>query len=333
MTKEQENKITNIVQYLLSNTSIKEDAIKRMIIKRYTSLPIDESMDILIMHIGREVLDKKITEEQIQEIIPDLTSIYPEKFSTYDDLYNRFKWLQRMNLEYAQMTLMENHQIIIEMFDKFNELLNGNFDCYYTGGIVGYLATNHSLERYHSDLDLLFNENDLEKLYKLIEENEDFNLEGDIVEKDAHGHEFKITYKNMPITIGLFLFERSSDEGLITKDYHYELDEDDNLVLYVDEHHYTNEYTTLAFSDTIRTHNGFPYKMQSLEAIYNNKKNGRAKDEFDLEIIKDQVDMLGDYLLDVKKRNNYDVKNKNADDSVAKKVESMIENRWARTQK
>ena len=40
------------------------------------------------------------------------------------------------------------------MFDKFNEWIQGKFDCYYTGELMGYLATVHELERYHGDLDL-----------------------------------------------------------------------------------------------------------------------------------------------------------------------------------
>ena len=43
----------------------------------------------------------------------------------------------------------------IEAFDKLNCLIGAQLDSFYTGGLMEYLATNHQLERYHGDLDLL----------------------------------------------------------------------------------------------------------------------------------------------------------------------------------
>ena len=44
----------------------------------------------------------------------------------------------------------------------------------------------------------------------------------------------------------------------------------------------------MAFSNQIRKHNEIPYRMMSLESIYNSKKNSRPKDRYDAQIIKEQ---------------------------------------------
>ena len=56
--------------------------------------------------------------------------------------------------------------------------------------------------------------------------------------------------------------------------------------------------------------------MQSLESIYNAKKNSRPKDRYDASIIKDSVDLMVDYQLDTQKQDNYEVKGKSLNNSI-----------------
>lgn len=44
------------------------------------------------------------------------------------------------------MPLTENHKLVLEAFDKFNELIGTLFDCFYTGGLMGYLVTFLSIK-------------------------------------------------------------------------------------------------------------------------------------------------------------------------------------------
>ena len=112
-----------------------------------------------------------------------------------------------MNMEYPQMPLTENHKLVLEAFDKFNELIDIKFDSFYTGGLMGYLAINHELERYHGDLDLYINEEQLLALYSLVQQSEDFEFVSNMDHKEQNGHEFKINYKGTPMSIWLFLLE------------------------------------------------------------------------------------------------------------------------------
>lgn len=99
---------------------------------------------------------------------------------------------------------------------------------------------------------------------------------------------------------------------------------DINGPLLVNEHHLSKEYTQMLLDNQVRQHNGIPYRMQTLESIYNSKKNSRLKDRYDAEIIKDNIDVLIDYELDTQKQNNFDVNRKDATNSVVSTIEYQI---------
>jgi len=246
-----------------------------------------------------------------------------EKYSSKEDLMTRLNWLKSMNMTHPQMPLSENHKLVIEAFDKFNQIIGTNFDSYYTGGLMGYLATSHPLERYHGDLDLFINEEQLEALYEIVMQSEDFEFISNMDHKEENGHEFKIQYKGTPMSIGLFLFERKPNNEIVIKEY-YHLNNNPSEELLVNEQHLSPEYAQMIFANDIRNHNGIPYRMQSLESIYNSKKKSRPKDRYDATIIKDSIDLMIDYQLDTQKQNNYDVKRKDANDSIVALMERKV---------
>ena len=259
----------------------------------------------------------------------DLLAGISDDYPTKKEVYGRFEWLSSMNMLHTNMSLTDNHETIIEVFDEFNKLIGINFDAFYTGGLMGYFATNHKLERYHSDLDLFINENQLKELYNLVKNSPDFSFVDQLDDKSENspgkmaGHEFKITYKDTPISVGLFLFERKENDEVVIKEYYHSVNDPENDLL-VTEKHLNPEYAKLAFSNEIREHNGISYKMQSLESIYNAKKNGRPKDRYDADIIREFIDLSIDARLDYLKTENYDVHRKNADYSVVSEFDKTI---------
>lgn len=66
--------------------------------------------------------------------------------------------------------------------------------------------------------------------------------------------------------------------------------------------------------------------MQTLESIYNSKKNSRPKDRYDATIIQDFVDKQIDYKLDTEKQDNYDINHQIATNSVVQQMEETIKN-------
>lgn len=293
-------------------------------IQRLCSMHVNDAIDTILVSLN-DLLDRKLlTLEDIFSNVDSILRLNPERYTSASDLIERLNWIKRMNMGHPRMSLTENHQLVVEAFDRFNELLGGNFDCYYTGGLMGYLATGHALERYHGDLDLFINEQQLLALKELVDLNSDFAFVSNMDHKEVNGHEYMIVYKGTPMSIGLFLFERKPDNSITHKEYYFE-NPDINGQLFVDEHHYSKDYTEMAFSDQVREHNGIPYRMMSLESIYNSKKNSRPKDRYDAQIIKDYVDRTIDYRLDVERKNNFDINHKPVTQSIIQTVEQLIQ--------
>lgn len=279
------------------------------LVQRLSTFDIDDAIDTILVSLNSLANRKVLTQEDVFSNVDLILQLNPDKYKNAGDLVARLNWIKSMNMEYPQMPLSENHKLVIETFDKFNGLVGTDLDSYYTGGLMGYLATGHELERYHGDLDLFINEEQLDTLKTLVDSSEEFEFVSNLDNKEVNGHEYKITYKGTPMSIGLFLFSREENGEVVIKGYYYP-NKDKKEGLHVDEHHLSQEYASMMFSEEIREHNGAHYRMQSLESIYNAKKNSRPKDRYDASIIKDSVDLEIDYRLDTEKGNNYDINNK-----------------------
>lgn len=293
-------------------------------INRLCSMNIDDSIDAILVSLNDLLNRGLINQDDIFSNIDSILELNPNKYTSVNNLIDRLSWIKEMNIEHPDMPLAENHQLVVEAFDSFNELINGNFDCYYTGGLMGYLATGHKLERYHGDLDLFINEQQLVALKELVDSSPDFDFVSNMNHKEVNGHEYKVVYKGTPMSIGLFLFERQLDNSITTKEYYFE-NQNMNGLLFVDEHHFSKEYTEMSFSNQVREHNGIPYRMKSLESIYNSKKNSRPKDKYDAQVIKDSVDMMIDYRIDVERKNNFNINHKIASQSVIQTIEQLMQ--------
>ncbi len=324
MSEDQKKTIFQLVHTFAEKANITNQDDIDHTFNRLCSMNIDDSIDNILVSLNDLLNRKLITQEDVFNNVDSIISLNPDKYSSVNDLIDRLNWIRSMNMEHTSMPLTENHQLVVEAFDRFNELLNGDFDCYYTGGLMGYLATNHELERYHSDLDLFLNEQQLIALKDLVDASQDFDFVSDMSHKDVNDHEYKVVYKGTSMSVGIFLFERLPDNSITTKKYYFE-NRDPNGQLLVDEQHFSKDYTDMAFSNQIREHNGIPYRMMSLESIYNSKKNSRPKDRYDAEIIKNSVDMMVDYRLDVEKRNNFAISRKPVTQSVVQTVEKLMQ--------
>lgn len=284
-----------------------------------SNMHVNDTIDRMIVILNEQLRAKRLNLEDIKNNTYLLTKINP-KYQDFDSLVKRLEWLREMNIMWPEMPLSENHKLAVEAFDEFNELLQGKFDCFYTGGIMGYLNTSQSLERYHSDLDLFINEGELESLKALVEESSDFEFVSNMEHKEANGHEYKVVYKDTPMSIGLFLFARGMDNSITKKEYFYR-NQDVNNDLLVSEKHFSKEYTDLSFDGTLRNHNGIPYRSMSLESIYNSKKDARPKDRYDAQKIAPFIDKRKEEKIEELKPLNTEVKEKVANDSVVKKIE------------
>lgn len=255
-----------------------------------------DAVDRLIVKLDELYRGGELSETDVFANADKILRLSHGQYTSVEDLLKRRQWLKEMNLERPEIPLEENHKLVTNTFDNFNKLIGLDFDVYYVGGAICYLASNHMLERYHGDLDIMVNERQLAKLRERIKDCNDFDFKDNMANKmQEDGHEYKIVYKHGPMSIGIFLFDRN-DDGTVTQKAYYKkkLKDADGQIkdrLYVREDHFSKKYVDITFSDEIRTYHGYPYKMVSPESIFSYKRGGRPKDQYDARIMRDIVDM------------------------------------------
>ena len=291
MELDKQQLIKRIINDVADLVNIQDENKRNAKVNQLLPLTLEDAVDSLLIAFSKSINSGNLQKTDVIKIVQEhMTKLLPEKYPTAEALANRLGWLKGMNMEDMEMPLSENHQIVEETFDQINKLLGNKFDYYHTGGLMGYLASGKPLERYHGDLDFFINENQLLTLKNLVDNNPNFKMISSLETKENNGHEFSILYKDSPIEIGLFLFDRSNNDEIILKSYYQDEKSKGNLVC--DETHLSKEYSDLAFpKNNYKSHNNIPYSVQSLEAIYSSKNTStRMKDKHDANVIENDVD-------------------------------------------
>ena len=291
------NKITEKV-YRLVNALIKiyneknsekitESKVKQ-VVEDLSKFDTETIMDSLILRIINWIDTWMFTREDVLSNIELLLDIDPENFKSIEDVINRYNYLRTIWLDKVKIIkncseiLKENHENVVEVFDNFNKLIENLkeewLDYYYTWWLVGYLWTNTDLQRYHGDIDICLNVDDLEKLKNFIQKNWDFWFKfiDNMKNKWEHWHEYMIQYWDNPILIWLFLFKKTEDNKISRVEYDF----DWNWEIITTESPMENvEIEDWKFNDT-------GYKRQSLKSLYDSKKDSyRPKDKYDVKIL------------------------------------------------
>lgn len=207
----------------------------------------------------------------------------------YYDLEKRYLWLKKMNIDPNIIHLNENHQSIYEIFDKCNVMFNeNNIEYYYTSGILSYMLINKELQRYHHDLDIFVNMNDLEKLEQVCS-NYGFTFKRQLGDRNDGTKRvmLKMYYENvLEIPITLFMYVRQEDNTIEQNDYFI-----DDGKFYIEKIYNSPLVVNLSFSDEPKYHNNIKYFAITLEALYLSKIGNRPKDIYDCSQFEKHLDL------------------------------------------
>lgn len=242
-----------------------------------------DKLDILIYNICSDTCSE-------QSKIEKLSMIASEYNIPIDDLFKRYKWLKDMKINPNEIHLEENHQQIYEIFDEYNKMLDeNNIEHYYTSGILSYLLVDKELERYHHDLDIFINMEDLTKLEQVCNDY-NFSFERKIGDREDGTKRImlKMYYKDeIDIPITVFMYVREKDNSIIQKDYFI----DKNGQSCVEYIYNSPSISELSFSNCPKFHNGIKYYSITPEALFLCKSDNRPKDIYDCVVFKHIIDI------------------------------------------
>lgn len=254
------------------------------------------------------------------EVIKELSTLVYRTLGTNDDCYNyALTVIRNINPEICppveetkeilakmfsnevegNMSLDENHKLVNESLIKFASLFNQvGIDYYIVGALPCFLKTGVPLFRYHDDIDIMVNEDDIPKIAELIELS-GYKFHDDRFPTIERFHEME---QNKPphtvlaqnpeneFHLGFFTFRREPDNSITMRE-HSHREENGEVLVDVLERTSDPIGTALRYDEVPTEYYGTSFRTSTVESVYNLKSyTKRPKDITDMQKLEPYVD-------------------------------------------
>ena len=166
------------------------------------------------------------------------------------------------------------------------------------GALPCFLKVGIPLFRYHDDIDIMINEDDIPKVAVLVErlgyifQDDRFpNIDRlhEMMEKKPP-HTVLAQNPNNEFHLGFFTFRREKDESITMREYSHE-EKNGDVIVNVLERTSTPIGTSLRYDDNSTEYNGTSFRTSTVESIYNLKSyTKRPKDITDMQKLEPYID-------------------------------------------
>ena len=288
------NRLQEVINALATVTEITDEQ-KSQLVTKYSSMNDTEVIKDLAEKAYTLLKDNNDAYEYSLEVIrlinPELCPPIETMKAILDNMFNN-------NIE-GNMSLEENHALVVESLKKYTKLFNeAGIDYYIVGALPCFLKAGIPLFRYHDDIDIMVNEDDLKKIADIIEETgyqfhddrfPDINRLHEMMENKPP-HTVLAQNPDNEFHLGFFTFKREQDNSITMREYsHREVDGE--VVVDLLERKTTPEATDLKYDSTPTQFEGTEFKTSSIESVYNLKQyTKRPKDVTDVQKLAPYVD-------------------------------------------
>lgn len=287
-------KINNAIDALTKVIPVPEEK-KTELITRASSLSETEVIKKLSQIVYR-VLGNN--EELYNYSLEVIRNINPEICPPVEEMKARLNRLYSNEVE-GNMSLEENHKLVNESIVKFTTLFNQyGIDYYIVGALPCFLKTGQQLFRYHDDIDIMINEDDIPKVAEIIELS-GYEFHDDRfpsieryqeIEQNKPPHTVLAQNPNNEFHLGFFTFRREQDKSITMREYSHHL-EDGMVVVDVLERQSDPIGTSLRYDETPTEYMGTTFRTSSLESVYSLKAyTRRPKDITDIQKLESFID-------------------------------------------
>lgn len=287
-------KLRLLIDELASLMNVPEDK-KESIFQRYVGKPdIDVIKELSVIAYKTLRHDQGYYDYALIRIRNYNQSICPSLQEMKKILSNMFE-----NISEENMPLEENHKLINDEIIRFTKLFNeAGIDYYIVGALPCFIKTGIPLFRYHDDIDIMINEDDIEKVREIINET------GYLFQDDRYPslerfyeilqnkppHTVMAQNPNNEFHLGFFTFRREKDSSVTMREYSHRV-ENGSLIIDVLERRNSVEGTHLRYDETQVEYNGTSFKTGTLENVVHLKQfTQRPKDITDTEKLIQFVD-------------------------------------------
>ena len=287
-------KLNNAIDSLSRVITVSEEK-KQELITKYSSLSEKEVIKELSQIVYRLLRNN---EELYDFSLGVIRNINPQICPSIEEMKN---YLSRMfsNEIDRNMSLEENHSLINETIIKFTTIFNQNgIDYYIVGALPCFLKIGIPLFRYHDDIDIMINEDDIPKVAEIIElsgykfyDDRFPSLERyQEMEQNKPPHTVLAQNPNNEFHLGFFTFKREKDNSITMREYSHRL-EDGKVVVDVLERQSDLIGTELRYDERPTQYMGTSFKTSTIESVYALKEyTKRPKDITDIQKLKPYID-------------------------------------------
>lgn len=294
MNKEKQNKLEIIIDTFTKFINIK-DLEKQHLLEKYSKMSDKEIIKDLSKYAYLLIGNNSSSYDYILTTIKNYNpSICPSIEEMKQILNKMFS-----NEIAGNMSLEENHKLINESLIKFTTLFNKyGIDYYIVGALPCFLKIGQPLFRYHDDIDIMINEDDIYKIAEIVELN-GYKFQDDRfpsleryyeIENNKPPHVVLSQNINNEFHLGFFIFKREQDNSITIKEYLHRL-ERGNVIVDVLERRTTPIGTLLRYEEIPTKYKETEFRSSSIENIYALKSyTKRPKDIIDMIKLEPYID-------------------------------------------
>ena len=287
-------KLNNTIDKLSKIITLSEEK-KQELITKYSSLSESEVIKDLSQIVYR-VLGSN--EELYNYSLEVIRNINPQICPPVEEMKSRLSRMFSNEVD-GNMSLDENHKLINEELVRFTTLLNqAEIDYYIVGTLPCFLKTGQQLFRYHDDIDIMVNEEDIPKLAEIIQST-GYKFHDDRfpslerlkeMEQNKPPHTVLAQNPYNEFHLGFFTFRREQDNSITMREYSHRV-ENGTVVVDALERQSDPIGTMLRYDDNPTEYMGTTFRTSTVESVFSLKEyTRRPKDVTDNEHLKPFID-------------------------------------------
>lgn len=199
------------------------------------------------------------------------------------------------------MSLKDNHELVNKSLIKFTTLFNQyGIDYYVVGALPCFLKTGQQLFRYHDDIDIMVNEDDIPKVAEIIESS-GYEFHDDRfpslerfqeMQQNRPPHTVLAQNPDNEFHLGFFMFRREQDNSITMREYSHRI-EDDEVIVDVLERLSDPIGTELRYDEAPIEYMGTSFRTSTIESVYALKTyTKRPKDITDIQKLEPYIDKV-----------------------------------------
>ena len=287
-------KLKNTIESLCKVVNIPEDK-KQELINKFSNLSETDVIRELAQVVYRVLAGD---EEKYDYCLGVIRNINPDICPPVEEMKARLSKMFSNEVE-GHMSLEENHNLVNESIVKFTTLLNQQgIDYYIVGALPCFLKTGIPLFRYHDDIDIMINEEDIPKVAEIIETS-GYQFHDDRfpsleryeeMGKKQPPHTVLAQNPDNEFHLGFFTFRREQDNSITVREYSHHLDNGE-VVVDVLERQIDPVGTELRYDDNPTEYMGTTFRTGTIESVYALKAyTRRPKDITDMQKLEPFID-------------------------------------------